>query len=75
MPDKSDNPQTAPNVPDLQWSDWDAESMGFLCGPRVGLIVKDDMKDLSQGERWLSWEQTVALHRWLGEKIMEAKDG
>lgn len=57
------------------WSDWDAEAVGFECQPNVGLTVTDDTPPGDHGSRWFSWEETVALHEWLGGKIWEASGG
>jgi hypothetical protein len=62
----------ASQTPDA-WSDWDAENMGFHCEPGVGLTVDDDLKGASDdASRWLSWEEVLRMHAWLGRKIEDA---
>lgn len=58
-------------VATLIWSDWDAENFGIMCEPGVGIDIADDLNGLSNDSRWLSWDQAVALHAWLGKKIEE----
>lgn len=60
-----------------EWSDWDAENAGFLCEPGVGLTMIDHVRR-SYGEvqeRWLSWDEAVALHAWLTQKIAAEQRG
>src|SRR5579859_3099999 len=45
------------------WSNWDAENMGFACEPGIGL---------TSDQRWLSWDETLRLHKWLSAKISGA---
>jgi len=47
------------------WSNWDAENMGFACEPGIGL---------TSDQRWLSWDETLCLHKWLGAKIRGVPD-
>jgi hypothetical protein len=63
--------QKATNSTTPSWSDWDAENWGFTCEAGVGLTVLDNMKGLTNDSRWLCWNEVVAFHGWLGEKINE----
>jgi hypothetical protein len=51
----------------MVWSDWDAESRGFVFESEVGLTM-------ATTRGWLSWDETVALATWLAEKIAAAKE-
>lgn len=57
------------------WSDWDAENFGITCEPGVSVDIADDLRGLSNGSRWMSWDQTIAFHAWLGKKIEEIANG
>ncbi len=59
-----------PRIAESQWSDWDAEAAGFVFEAGVGLTIADN-----SGTRWLSWDETVALHEWLGRKMLEVVNG
>lgn len=66
----------ADEIRTTRWSDWDAETRGFECEAGVGLTVLDDMPCAGpDGSRWLSWEETVAMHAWLGAKIKDFENG
>lgn len=65
----------APNIARLHGneiaaiSDHDAESFGFICEMGVGLVIRDDLPPSQAGERWLSWDETVVLSKWLAGKV------
>lgn len=53
------------------WSDFDAECQGFTFEAGAGLTILDDIRHAHAGSRWLSWDETVALAKWLAEKVAE----
>jgi hypothetical protein len=41
--------------------------------PGIGLTILDDIRAAGGcDQRWLSWDETLRLHRWLSDKIKEA---
>lgn len=51
-------------MPELKWSDWDAETHGFKIEPGVGLSLP-----IEGDVRWLSWDETIAFAAWLKENL------